>query len=404
MTENKKVTLKVGDILSMSKNDNLKGTINHFKNGKPFNNQAVYWDMTEDYYYVNGVRYAREDIIIPDDNTAASNSVAVPESASGTVKIDVRPTEILSPSQPNMRVGGWVKCIKPYIGQFDNKDFEFIIDRWYPISSVKKRDYADNHQYSLEFAVYNLLNESVLGGISKDCIFTSVYFDCNNAMPYNPSDTYGFVIAQPAILTNSDIEKLKQNNWNSYTDELAKKMANANLIKVDIDVPNADRPVKVNNTTEDDCSNHSYWCMGKDTTSIGDIKEAMIKNTNWDELLLKEDESPIKAIYLTPEAWFWGHTNKIEQNADKNKSTNQPVEVNDMVNNPPHYNFGGIECIDAIKAQLGQDGFIAFLRGQIAKYNWRVLHKNNPLEDAKKIQYYTNLLVRELEAKQMEIK
>jgi hypothetical protein len=69
----------------------------------------------------------------------------------------------------------------------------------------------------------------------------------------------------------------------------------------------------------------------------------------------------------------------------------------DMVNHPPHYTFGGIECLDAIKAQLGKDGFIAFLRGQIAKYNWRLMHKSNPLEDAKKIQFYTNKLVNELE-------
>ncbi len=71
----------------------------------------------------------------------------------------------------------------------------------------------------------------------------------------------------------------------------------------------------------------------------------------------------------------------------------------DMINHPSHYIFGGIECLDAIKGQLGTDGFIAFLRGQIAKYNWRIMHKNNSLEDAKKIQFYTNKLVDELEIK-----
>lgn len=71
----------------------------------------------------------------------------------------------------------------------------------------------------------------------------------------------------------------------------------------------------------------------------------------------------------------------------------------DTINYPSHYTFGSIECLDAIKGQLGTDGFIAFLRGQIAKYNWRIMHKNNPLEDAKKIQFYTNKLVNELEIK-----
>ena len=32
------------------------------------------------------------------------------------------------------------------------------------------------------------------------------------------------------------------------------------------------------------------------------------------------------------------------------------IEIQDMVNSPPHYNKSGIECIEAIKAMTG-DGF-----------------------------------------------
>lgn len=70
----------------------------------------------------------------------------------------------------------------------------------------------------------------------------------------------------------------------------------------------------------------------------------------------------------------------------------------DMVNHPAHYTQGDIECIDAIKAALGPEGFIAFLRGQVIKYEWRLLHKEKPVEDARKAAWYNDRLIQELEA------
>ena len=46
-------------------------------------------------------------------------------------------------------------------------------------------------------------------------------------------------------------------------------------------------------------------------------------------------------------------------------------QSDNIVNNPPHYNQGDIECIDAIQAALGTEGFMAYCRGNIIKYNWR---------------------------------
>lgn len=61
----------------------------------------------------------------------------------------------------------------------------------------------------------------------------------------------------------------------------------------------------------------------------------------------------------------------------------------DMVNHPPHYKQGGVECIAAIKAALGRDGFIAYCKGNVMKYLWRAEHKtDNPTEDYQKADWY----------------
>ena len=36
---------------------------------------------------------------------------------------------------------------------------------------------------------------------------------------------------------------------------------------------------------------------------------------------------------------------------------------NSVVNNPPHYNRGKVECIEAIEAMLTKEEFIGYLRG-----------------------------------------
>ena len=60
-----------------------------------------------------------------------------------------------------------------------------------------------------------------------------------------------------------------------------------------------------------------------------------------------------------------------------------------MVNHPPHYQSdNGIECIDAIRAALGREGFIAYCRGNAIKYLWR--DKVNNVEDRNKATWYIN--------------
>jgi hypothetical protein len=65
--------------------------------------------------------------------------------------------------------------------------------------------------------------------------------------------------------------------------------------------------------------------------------------------------------------------------------------MTDMVNSPAHYNQSNIECIDAIRAALGEEGFIAYCRGNAIKYNWRAGHKSDQKEDLQKAAWYSKM-------------
>ena len=75
-------------------------------------------------------------------------------------------------------------------------------------------------------------------------------------------------------------------------------------------------------------------------------------------------------------------------------------EKADNVNNPPHYNKAGIECIDAIAAATG-DGFQYYLQGNIIKYLWRYRYKNGN-EDLRKARFYLNRLIETKEGQDNE--
>ena len=65
----------------------------------------------------------------------------------------------------------------------------------------------------------------------------------------------------------------------------------------------------------------------------------------------------------------------------------------DVVNNPSHYNSGGIECIDAIAESMTDEGFKAYCKGNVQKYLWRYEMKGKPLEDLRKAQWYLSRLI-----------
>jgi hypothetical protein len=70
-----------------------------------------------------------------------------------------------------------------------------------------------------------------------------------------------------------------------------------------------------------------------------------------------------------------------------------PKAEEDVVNNPSHYNSGGIECIDAIAESMTDEGFKAYCKGNVQKYLWRYEMKGKPLEDLRKAQWYLSRLI-----------
>ncbi len=63
-----------------------------------------------------------------------------------------------------------------------------------------------------------------------------------------------------------------------------------------------------------------------------------------------------------------------------------------MVNHPPHYNDGGVECIDYIKQQLGAS-FPSYMEGSIIKYIHRHKYKDANIQDLEKAAWYLDKLI-----------
>ena len=78
--------------------------------------------------------------------------------------------------------------------------------------------------------------------------------------------------------------------------------------------------------------------------------------------------------------------------AIENPRPTEPAEE-DVVNNPSHYNKGGIECIEAIEQSMTPSSFKGYLKGNVQKYMWRYESKTRPGEDLKKARWYLNKLI-----------
>jgi hypothetical protein len=60
----------------------------------------------------------------------------------------------------------------------------------------------------------------------------------------------------------------------------------------------------------------------------------------------------------------------------------------DMVNQPPHYQTGGIEAIDYIEAKLSREEFAGYCRGNALKYLSRAGHKDATAQEVGKAIWY----------------
>jgi metallophosphoesterase superfamily enzyme len=68
------------------------------------------------------------------------------------------------------------------------------------------------------------------------------------------------------------------------------------------------------------------------------------------------------------------------------------IMAGDLINHPPHYNKGEIECIDAIEAMLTEEEYVGYLRGNSLKYRWRFRYKDGK-QDLEKANWYENRLM-----------
>ena len=73
----------------------------------------------------------------------------------------------------------------------------------------------------------------------------------------------------------------------------------------------------------------------------------------------------------------------------------RPSLSDDRVDSPSHYTSGKQEAIDVIEDAIKTAPNVrnGFLQGQVLKYLLRLWLKDNPLEDARKAQWYLNRLV-----------
>lgn len=73
------------------------------------------------------------------------------------------------------------------------------------------------------------------------------------------------------------------------------------------------------------------------------------------------------------------------------ESTQHPVT--DLVNSPPHYqSSSGIECIEAVKAQMSDEEYRGYLRGNVVKYLWRYQQKGGK-QSLEKARWYLDKLI-----------
>jgi hypothetical protein len=70
----------------------------------------------------------------------------------------------------------------------------------------------------------------------------------------------------------------------------------------------------------------------------------------------------------------------------------------DPVEYPAHYHAGdGVGYTDAMRGMLDRKEFLAVLRAQVVKYMWRLGHKDDALQDARKARFYLERIIDTLE-------
>lgn len=91
--------------------------------------------------------------------------------------------------------------------------------------------------------------------------------------------------------------------------------------------------------------------------------------------------------------WAASRFDHIKQKVTENMQ--QGGSVTDLVNSPAHYqSASGIECIEAIKAQMSGEEYRGYLRGNVVKYLWRYQQKGGK-QSLEKARWYLDKLIGE---------
>lgn len=110
---------------------------------------------------------------------------------------------------------------------------------------------------------------------------------------------------------------------------------------------------------------------------------------NWERLVLTEAEAAKSNANLRDA--LDSHPDS-EPDADQYTVGADTMTEHDTVNAPSHYASGEIECIDAIRAQMTEEQFAGYLRGNVVKYLWRYEHKGGA-ESLRKAEWYLRRLI-----------
>ena len=122
---------------------------------------------------------------------------------------------------------------------------------------------------------------------------------------------------------------------------------------------------------------------------------------DWDRL--QKDAPAIEKQATGLDAWMKAAHDEASEAWDKERAAlrkavtaGHRIAVEDVVNNPDHYNTGNIECIEAIEESMSSEAFKGYLKGNCMKYLWRYDYKGKPIEDLEKAQWYLAKLLKEL--------
>lgn len=84
---------------------------------------------------------------------------------------------------------------------------------------------------------------------------------------------------------------------------------------------------------------------------------------------------------------------ETQHSEPQTQHSDQLPKVTNMVEHPPHYTAGGVECIDAIMAAVvGLSPQEAVCVANIIKYTWRFKRKNGK-QDLQKAEWYIKRLI-----------